>query len=934
MTAPPSPATATAVLVPAPYLQPADVVLSALGSDATYGLSGAEARQRLRVYGPNQIRGERQPSLVAVTLTQLRDPMNLMLVAVTVVSLVIGQVPTAIVVACLVLLNLVLGTQQELKARASVDALSRMQVPQTRVVRDGSLIMLPSVDLVPGDVVELEAGDVAPADGRIVRSATLETQEAALTGESMPVSKDAIGLSGPDVALGDRTNMVFQNTSVTRGTATVVLTATGMYTQMGQIASMLGSVERKRSPLQQELDQLTKVLGSIAWAAVAVIVIVALARGVPFSQVMLLGTAMAISAIPTGMPAFVSGLLSYGAKQLAEAKAVVKNLTDVETLGATSAINTDKTGTLTLNQMMVSTIYANGSWFTVDGEGYLTTGSVRGVAGKPVPDFTRLALGLCLDSDATVSREGAVVGDPTEAALVVLAAKLGVDAEQTRRAYPRIAEVPFDSAYKFMATFHRIPLEGADYLIELVKGAPDVVLARCSMAGGPLAESRVPISQARQDIKDAYHTMAAKGLRVLAFAARLLAEEDLPAIAADPISYSEDLGFVGMVGIIDPLRPAAKSAVATALGAGVDVRMITGDHAVTAQAIGESLGLGPGAISGAELQAMRDEDLLRRLPNLHVFGRVSPEDKLRLAQVMQRRGMIVAMTGDAVNDAAALKQADIGVAMGSGSEVSKQAARMILTDDNFGTLVNAIRLGRTVYDKIVAYVRFQMAQLLSLVFLFLAATIFDINDGVALTPLMVLFICFFVVLFAVIVIAVDPADPQVMSRPPRDPRVRISNRTAITCWILYGAVRFLTALVPLVAGPDAPSVSLPSASMTMAFVVLCLSTVLSAFVLRRDPSTGLAPPLLKAAAILVVPVVLLILATELPFAQHALLTLSLSGPQWLACIGLALITPVFIEAEKWLRRRRAHLAPPLGVPATVSPRTSRPSTHGSPTTAG
>ena len=443
---------------------------------------------------------------------------------------------------------------------------------------------------------------------------------------------------------------------------------------------------------------------------------------------------MAISAIPTGLPAFVSAMLSYGAKQLAAAKAVVKNLTDVETLGSTSAINTDKTGTLTMNQMMVSTLYANGSWFTVEGEGYRKSGAILSVAGVPVPDFGRLALGLALDTDATVADDGAVVGDPTEAALVVLAAKLGVDAEETRRAYPRLAEVPFDSEYKFMATFHRWSLDGTEYLVELVKGAPDVVLARCSHSGGPLSGSQVPIEQARDGIEAANARMGEKGLRVLAFAIRLIDQDQAQQMTDDPMSLTHDLAFAGMVGIIDPLRAEAKAAVAIALHAGIDVRMITGDHAVTASAIGETLGLGPGAISGAELQAMSDEELERRLPALHVFGRVSPEDKLRLARVMQRQGLIVAMTGDAVNDAAALKQADIGVAMGSGSEVTKQAARMILTDDNFGTLVHAVELGRRVYAKIVAYVRFQMTQLLALVMLFVAATAFNINQGVALTP--------------------------------------------------------------------------------------------------------------------------------------------------------------------------------------------------------
>jgi len=902
-----------------PYLRPAPEVVDDLHADVASGLSTQEAAQRLATHGPNQITAEKPPSAFALALGQLRDPMNIMLVAVAVVSLVIGQVSTALLVAVLVLLNVVLGTRQELKARASVDALSKLQVPQSRVLRGGDVTLVPAVDVVPGDVVQVEAGDIVPADGRIVASATLETQEAALTGESAPVSKDAGVLEGPEVAVGDRANMLFQNTSVTRGTGTMVVTATGMQTQMGQIATMLTSVKRTRSPLQKELDSLTRVLGIIAWTAVAFIVVVGLFRDMPIEDVLLLGTAMAISAIPTGLPTFVQAMLSYGAKQLAEAKAVVKNLTDVETLGATSAINTDKTGTLTMNQMMVSTIYASGSWFTVDGEGYRKSGAIRSVAGRPVPDFTRLAYGLVLDSDATVSDDGAVVGDPTEAALVVLAAKLGVDADQTRRAYPRLAEVPFDSEYKFMATFHRVEVDGAEHLIELVKGGPDVVLARCSQAGGPLSGSQVPIEQERPEIEAANRQMGEKGLRVLAFAARVLDDSDENAIAQDPMGYTRNLSFVGMVGIIDPLRAEAKGAVETALGAGIDVRMITGDHAVTAQAIGETLGLGPGAVSGSELQAMSDDELRGRLPDLHVFGRVAPEDKLRLAQVMQGEGMIVAMTGDAVNDAAALKQADIGVAMGSGSEVSKQAARMVLTDDNFGTLVHAVELGRTIYSKIVSYIRYQMSQLLALVLLFVTATIFDINDGVALTPLMVLFLNFFIAIFPVIVIMVDPGDPDVMKRPPRDPKVPITNPAAITRWVLYGAVLFLAALVPLVFGPDTLSTDDPSASMTMCFAVLGLGTVFSGLVMRRDPTSGLVPPVLSAVKFLAIPAVLVVLATELPFLQRGLLTQPLSGLQWLACIGLALVLPVVVEVDKWVRRRRHHEADVYAAEFAVSP---------------
>ena len=888
-----------------PFARESNDVAAELGCDPSGGLSSSEAASRLARLGPNQITAEKPPSVIVLALTQLRDPMNIMLVAVVGVSAIIGQWSTAIIVGLLIGFNISLATRQEMKARASVDALADLQVTEAKVLRSGTLSLIPAVDLVVGDIVQLEAGDIVPADGRILHSATLEVQEAALTGESAPVAKSAAVLPANDVPVGDRTNMAFQNTSVTRGTASIIVTSTGMATQMGQIASMLTTVKRTRSPLQQELDGLTRVLGIIAWTAVAFIVVVGLIRGLPASQLLLLGTAMAISAIPTGLPAFVSGMLSNGAKELAAAKAIVKNLTDVETLGATSAINTDKTGTLTMNEMMVSDIYGDGSWFTVDGEGYGKQGNIRAVAGSPVPDFTRLALGLCLCSDATVSDDGAVVGDPTEAALVVLAAKLGVDANETRRAYPRIAEIPFDSETKFMATFHRVEIDGVQRVIELVKGGPDVVLARCSRAGRPVGDRQVPIEEARASIEEANARMAQQGLRVLAFAARFVTDDEEQQLSGDTTPLATNLGFVAMVGMIDPLRAEAKSAVAVAQHAGIDVRMITGDHAITAKAIGESLGLGPGAISGSELQALSDSELAERLPQLHVFGRVSPEDKLRLARVMQQQGLVVAMTGDAVNDAAALKQADMGVAMGSGSEVTKQAARMILTDDNFGTLVHAVELGRRVYAKVVSYVRFQMTQLLALVMLFVAATAFNINDGVALTPSMVLFLLFFVTAAGVVVIAVDPGDPDVMSRPPRDPKLPITNRTAITFWVVYALVLFAAAIVPLVAGPDEASADAASASMTMTFVVMGLGTVFNAITNRRDPTSGLTSPILKALLISLVPVGMIYLATELPGLQRSLLTVGLSGGQWLECIGLALALPIVIEGVKWIRRTRA-----------------------------
>ena len=889
-------------------MSPEDVV-DALRSNADTGLDTGEAERRILEHGPNQLASEPPPSLWMIALGQLKDPMSLMLIGVTVASLLIGQVSTALLVGILVVLNVTLGSRRELAAQESVDALARTQIPTVAVIRDGSQTLVPASDLVPGDVIRLEAGDVVPADGRVIRSATLECQEAALTGESTTVGKSSSPMHDPDVPLGDRENMVYQNTSVTRGSGRVVVTATGMTTEMGRIAGMLSSVERTRSPLQKELDSLVKVVGGVAWGAVALTIGFGLARGLDFDSLLFLGTAMAISAIPTGLPTFVQGILSYGAKLLAEAKAIVKNLTDVETLGATSAINSDKTGTLTMNQMLARQVYFQGQWFHVEGSGYEKTGAILGVAGAEPPDFTRLAYGLALDSDATVADDGSIVGDPTEAALVVLAAKVGVDAEETRRTYPRVAEVPFDSEYKFMATYHDLPLDGETRFVQLVKGAPDVVISRSSQVVGPEGVP-VPMETVRSEVERANERLSESGLRVLAFAARILDDDQRDQAIEDPMSLVEDLRLVALVGIIDPLRPAAKSAVTTAMGAGIDVRMITGDHVVTARAIADELGLGAGGVSGAEFAELSDNEVKAKLDGIHVLGRVTPQDKLRLVQLMQEEGLVVAMTGDAVNDAAALKQADIGVAMGSGSEVSKQAAKMILTDDNFGTLVRAIELGRSIYQKVVSYVRFQMSQLIALVLLFTAVSIAGINDGVALTPAMALFLNFMISIFPVWVTVIEPLGADIMAQPPRDPTVTIANSNAVRQWLLYGVTLFLASLVPLVFGPDDLSPDGPSAAMTMAFVVMSLGTIVSGLVMRRPLISGFEAPISRALSILSIPLAFTILGTELGFMQRFLTTQSLNGNQWLASIALAAIVGVVVEVDKWMRRRAVPHAVP------------------------
>jgi P-type Ca2+ transporter type 2C len=878
----------------------ADQVARALGTDVDAGLSDAEAARALERHGPNVIPSEPAPSALQILARIWADPMNLMLTVVAAFSFLFDQTGTGVLVVFLVLLNLYLGTSQELKAQQSVSALESMQAPGARVRRGGQVVEIAATEVVPGDVVLLEPGDLVAADGRIVRSASLEAIESGLTGESAPVDKGSATLPDADTALGDRTDMVFQNTSITRGTATVVVTATGSDTEMGKIAGMLSGVQHEPSPLQKEMRSMTIRLAIMAWVAVVIIVVISIARGLPTDQIVLLAITVAISSIPAGLPTFLTAMLSYGAQRLAKAKAVVRNLTDVETLGCTSAINSDKTGTLTMDMMTAVSMFDSGHWFSIEGAGYSKSGATLGAAGAEVPDFTALAYGLTLCSDATVTDEGAVMGDPTEAALVVLAAKMGVDAEISRREYERIALVPFDSSYKFMATFHLAPIEEKLSLVELVKGAPDVLLTRCTTAdwlGGV-----VPIDDVADRIQSANDELGARGLRVMSFAYRVFDPDRAESVQADPMAAVTDLTFSSLVGIIDPLRPSARESVATARAAGIDVRMITGDHAVTAHAIAEDLGLGPGVITGPEFQRLTDAELLSQLDELHVFGRVAPEDKLRLVSVMQQAGQTVAMTGDAVNDAAALKKADVGVAMGSGSEVTKQAAKMVLTDNNFATLVHAIELGRDIYGKITAQLRYVMAGLFGVLLVMLLASALDINAGQALTPIMLIFVTFLVGIFPAIGISTDSVEPGIMHLAPRDPTIAILNRTTTPRWLMYGFAQAVSILLPYFVLGERAADGGPGAGQTTAFAVAGLSTVWIAACVRRDLIPAWTGPHMPYWLWLLIPLALTWFAITYDSMNDILGTQSLTGGQWILAFACSLIVLVVIEADKAIRR--------------------------------
>ncbi|HWI72104.1 MAG TPA: cation-transporting P-type ATPase, partial [Baekduia sp.] len=754
------------------------------------GLTSAEADERLQRYGPNRFAEAKPEPRWRAFVRQYDDPMQIVLLVAGVISIYpVKQPGTGIVILLLTILNAILGLNQEGKAAAAVAALAKMMIIKARVRRDGALTQVPSEQLVPGDVVAVEAGDVVSADGRLLATATLEVAEAALTGESLPVSKGVDAIGEPDAALGDRTDMVYMNTNVTRGTGEFVVTATGMQTEVGHISGMLQRQDESKSPLTLQLEKLTKQLVTIAGLALVVSVVLNMSRGQSFTAVFTAAVAFAIAAIPTGLPAVVTTILSRGTRLLADANAIVKRLRSTETLGATSAICSDKTGTLTLNQMTAVELVIPGRRYAIGGTGYATEGTIKHVYGDPDVPLEQFMLPLALACDAVVTAGGEMIGDPTEGALVVLAAKGGLDVPATRERYPRVAELPFDTAYKLMATFHRMPDEhGGDVVRCFVKGAPDQLLARAGTHLDPRLAS-APVDDAfRERYLAENERLAAQGLRVMA-----TARKDFDPATFDPgtdlLALMEDLTMLSLVGIVDPPRPTAKAAIATARDAGVQVRMITGDHAITAGAIAGELGIPGRAISGAQFAAMSEEEADAQIDDIGVIARVTPEQKVRLVDLLKRKGHVVAMTGDGVNDAPALKQADIGIAMGiTGTEVSKEAAAMILTDDNFATIVKAVELGRGLYDNLVKYIRFQMGVLAGMIVTFLGASVLNIVGGVPFLPLQTLWVNFTTQVFQSIGLGYGAPSEGLMKRKPRKPAEPILDRAGSRWFVIAGLV--------------------------------------------------------------------------------------------------------------------------------------------------
>ena len=741
------------------------------------GLSSDEAAKRLLQYGDNRLIEAAARSLWLKFFDQFKNFLVIVLLFAAFLAWMIGDIKDTVVIVMVVLLNAGLGFYQEHRAERTLAALKGMLAANARVRRNGQVQEVDAAQLVPGDVVLLEAGDRIPADGRLLAAHNLEVEEAALTGESHAVGKSAGGIAQADIPLGDRINLLYMNTVLTRGRAELLVTATGMRTEMGKLAGMIASAAESETPLQLQLDTLGKKLAAIAGVMVTVIFVLDFLRGQHWVEAAMTAVALAVAAIPEGLPAVVTVTLAIGMWRMAKNRAILKKLAAVETLGSTTVICTDKTGTLTMNQMTARAGWFADHRFTVSGEGYSPKGEIS--THLAAEDLRALLVPMALCTDSRV-REGQLIGDPTEGALWVLAQKAGLNPEYEQEMQPRIAEIPFDSAHKFMATFHY-----AGEMVEmLIKGAPDVLLAHSSVylsASGEMALS----ADDRHKIDAENSHLANQALRVLAFARRLIPVRDFDP-AADLMQWASEWTFLGLAGLMDPPRPEARHAIRHCKHAGIQVKMITGDHKVTAAAIGRELGLEGDVVSGAELDLMSNTELAARIDRIAIFARVSPEHKVKIVSALRADGHITAMTGDGVNDAPALKAADIGVAMGiTGTAVTKEAATMVLTDDNFATIVKAVEEGRVVYDNIVKFVRFQLSTNIGAILTVLAATLLGMPTP--FTAIQLLWVNIIMDGPPAMTLGIEPARPGIMRDQPRQQSAQILTLRRLGRLAMYGA---------------------------------------------------------------------------------------------------------------------------------------------------
>ena len=850
-----------------PHNTPQADLLKELRTSLEAGLSSQEAQQRLGQYGENKLAEKKKKTNLQRFLEQFKDAMIIILLLAAAVSFVVacfGHDPMEffepLLILLIVVLNAVLGMVQEAKAEKALDALKSMSAPHARVLRDGKEQVIDAAQLVPGDVIRLEAGDFIPADARLLKSVSLKSEESALTGESVPSEKDAAALVEEKAPLGDRSNMVFSGCSVTYGTATAVVTGTGMNTEMGKIAGLLEGEEEGQTPLQQKLAQLGKYLGFVALAACAVIFVVGLAGGINVLEIFMTAVSLAVSAIPEGLPAIVTIVLAIGVQRMVKKNALIRRLPAVETLGSASVICSDKTGTLTQNRMTLVKLWVNG-------EPELET-----VSASNTPAARELLRygALCCDGSVVYKEDGTEqhIGDPTETSILVAAHKNGMEQDELNRQYPRLAELPFDSDRKLMTSVNQI--DGK--IVAIVKGAFDMMAARC-------------VSGDLEAAKEKNDEMSRGALRVLAVGYKIL--EEAP---EDPTSEELENGLtlLGLVGMIDPPRPEAKAAVATCRQAGIKPVMITGDHVVTASAIAKELGIlgdGDKAITGAQLDAMTEEQLDQEVEHISVYARVSPENKIRIVKAWQRKGQVVSMTGDGVNDAPALKAADIGCAMGiTGTDVAKGAADMTLTDDNFATIVDAVREGRGIYANIKKVVGFLLGTNIGEVLTVFFAMI--LWHKTPLLSMQLLWINLVTDSLPAISLGMEAVEADVMDHKPKPKSEGIFAHGLGIQVVLQGCMFALLTLAAFVLGQRFGG-SL-EAGQTMAFMVLALTQIVQSFNMRSQRSLFAIGPFsnkkLNGAALLSLALVCLVLFTPVRIAFGLVLL-----PGWLYLVGLGLI---------------------------------------------
>ncbi len=936
------------------------------------GLSSEEVEKRLAHYGPNQLREAPRPGFLALLWAQLNNFVVILLIVASVISALLGDYVEAAAIMAIVVLNAVLGIVQEQRAEQALAALKKLAAPDAQVIRDGVRSAVPSYNLVPGDIVFLESGNFIPADLRLLEAVNLRVEEASLTGESLPVQKNAATVLEKNVPLGDRKNTAFMGTVVNYGRGRGVVTSTGMHTQLGLIATMLQNVETEETPLQRRLDQLGRSLSIGSLILVAVVFIVALINyteiGGLFSapleylkeyaseitEVFIIAISLAIAAVPEGLPAVVTISLALGMREMVTRHALIRKLSSVETLGSATIICSDKTGTLTQNEMTVTRVWADDQFVHVTGTGYAPNGEFQ-IDGKKV-DVTKypailsaLWLGI-LNNDSTIETTGEnesqktyrIVGDPTEGALLVAAAKAGAIHVDIDDAYPRENEVPFDSDRKRMITIHDVrdpkstdpsPFydeKHKDWDVIAVKGAPDIVLELCTKYQGMDDKPREMTKEAKDRILAANDSMTKDALRVLGFAYRL--DKDVPNNPEDLKTHEleKDLVFVGLLGMIDPPRTEVKPALAKARHAGIRTVMITGDFPNTAKAIAESIGLlrpGKKVMTGAELDKINDTELKNIIEDTDVFARVSPEHKMRIVDALQANDEIVAMTGDGVNDAPAIKRADIGVSMGiTGTDVAKETADMVLTDDNYASIVSAVEQGRIIYSNIRKFVFFLLSSNVAEIMIIFLATLAGLPAP--LTAIQLLWLNLITDGAPALALAMEKGDPDIMDQKPRAKNEPIVNRSmgvgivvqtiaqtsAVLGAFVMGLVWHLEAGAVLPSGANVLSFVLAhdwrgvdvQTAETMAFVTLSLAELFRAYTVRSERASifqiGFFSNKYMQYAV-GLSIALLLIVCAVPFLQPIFNTHFLSGREWGLVLGLALMPAVAEEITKFILRR-------------------------------